>query len=61
MSHQTYKDLSIKDRRDYWFVTNWYPANPEANKFYSRKDGFVQDDGREGPEEDYANNRVLPL
>lgn len=56
LAHQTYNDLTAKERREYWFVTNWFPADPENNTFISRKDGFVQDDGRESPEEDFANN-----
>nr|WP_295902548.1 hypothetical protein [uncultured Bdellovibrio sp.] len=54
LSHQLYKDLSDKDRQDYGYTTNWYSFGKD--QYISRKDGFVQDDGRESPDEDFSNN-----
>ncbi|WP_415062794.1 hypothetical protein [Bdellovibrio sp.] len=53
LSHQIYKDLSQEKRKDYGFTMNWFSFQ---NKYISRMDGYVQDDGRESPEEDFANN-----
>ena len=55
-SHQIYRELSPKNKKEYGYGTNWIPLDPLGLKFLSRKDGFVQDDGRESPEEDFANN-----
>lgn len=55
-AHQLYIDLSDKDLRDYQYATNWFPIDDKASRYISRKDGFVQDDGRVSPEEDFANN-----
>ncbi len=55
-AHQSYLDLTDEDRRDYQFSTNWILLDERSNSYVSRKDGYVQDDGRGSPEEDYANN-----
>ncbi|WP_415062844.1 hypothetical protein [Bdellovibrio sp.] len=56
LAHQMYLDLSEIDITDYQYSTNWIPLRDKQKRYISRKDGFVQDDGRESPEEDYANN-----
>ncbi|MNJ92605.1 hypothetical protein D3C87_102780 [compost metagenome] len=56
LSHQAYTDLSKEQREDYGFTTNWFSLDKAKDKYISRKDGFVQDDGRESPEEDFSNN-----
>lgn len=56
LAHQKYLDLSENDRQSYWYPMNWLPIDRKKGLFVSRKDGFIQDDGRESPEEDFANN-----
>jgi len=56
LAHQSYWDLSQGDRKSYWYSLNWFPRNKQETIFISRKDGYIQDDGRESPWEDYANN-----
>lgn len=58
LAHQKYLDLSSEDRMSYQSTTNWLPFKTDTGteKYYSRTDGFVADDGRESPEEDFANN-----
>lgn len=55
-AHQMYTDLADKDLQDYQYATNWLPIRDKVDLFVSRKVGFVQDDGRDSPEEDFANN-----
>jgi hypothetical protein len=56
LAHQLYRDMPLEQKKDYGFAANWFPLDPEGRRYVSRKNGFVQDDGRESPEEDYANN-----
>ncbi|UXR65838.1 hypothetical protein EZJ49_06200 [Bdellovibrio bacteriovorus] len=56
LAHQMYIDLSDKDAEDYRWSTSWWPVRDRKNTYVSRSDGYVQDDGRDSPEEDYANN-----
>ena len=35
---------------------NWISVDRSKNSWISRKDGFIKDDGRISPEEDFANN-----
>ena len=56
LAHQKYLDLSQEDKESYWFPMNWIPISRKEGIFVSRQEGFVQDDGRVSPEEDFANN-----
>ncbi|KYG61743.1 hypothetical protein AZI85_05825 [Bdellovibrio bacteriovorus] len=56
LAHQKYYDMTLEQRESYWYPMNWLPINSPKNIFISRSEGFVQDDGRESPEEDFANN-----
>lgn len=56
-AHEIYGNLSISDSKDYRFATNWFEVNKNGKRLLlARKDGFVADDGRVSPEEDFANN-----
>ena len=56
-AHEIYNRLNESDAKDYRFVTNWYEFNKDGlRRLISRKDGFVTDDGRVSPEEDFSNN-----
>lgn len=56
LSHFAYKQLSQQDRDSYMMATNWMNP-PEGTKgWIQRKDGYVAEDGRNSPDEDFANN-----
>ncbi len=58
-AHQKYLDLSDDDRESYHMVTNWMVGKSKStgrNIYVSRKEGYVTEDGRLSPEEDFANN-----
>lgn len=56
--HQSYKDLSEKERQDYRRATGWkLEIEPDGNFYWvGRKDGYIADDGKASHEEDFANN-----
>lgn len=56
--HQSYIGLSEKERQDYRRATGWHYELETDGKLYwaGRKDGYIADDGKTSPEEDYANN-----
>lgn len=56
MAHQVFRDLPGESQEDYRFAANWYATDSTGNKFIQRAEGYVQDDGRVSPEEDFANN-----
>jgi hypothetical protein len=58
LSHHNYWHLSEKDRQDYRRASGWQMELEADGKIYwvGRKDGYVEDDGKNSPEEDYANN-----
>lgn len=58
LMHQTYKDLTEKERQDYRRATGWHLEIEPNGKFYwvGRKNGYIADDGKTSHEEDYANN-----
>lgn len=58
LAHQAYEELKESEQDDYRFVTNWLNVSKKSKKkrFLSREDGYVRDDGRVSPEEDFANN-----
>ncbi len=56
-AHEVYGNLKSSDAQDYHFATNWFEVNTNGKRLrLARKDGFVADDGRVSPEEDFANN-----
>ena len=60
MSHQIYVELSDDDQGSYHTVTNWFvekdPKTEQTKGLAARLTGFVLDDGRDSPGEDFANN-----
>lgn len=54
LAHQIYEELTGDQKKDYGFIMNWFSIG--NGRYVSRIEGFVQDDGRESPEEDFANN-----
>jgi hypothetical protein len=58
VAHQNYKDLSEKLRQDYRRATGWTVALEPDGTYYwvGRKEGYVEEDGKNSHEEDYANN-----
>lgn len=56
MAHQVFRDLPGERQEDYRFATNWYATDSAGSMFIQRTEGYVQDDGRVSPEEDFANN-----
>lgn len=56
-AHEIYDRLKESDSIDYRSTTNWFVSRIKGRTvMISRKDGFVSDDGRVSPEEDFANN-----
>ncbi len=56
-AHEIYLNLKGSEALDYRLTTNWFELNKDGKRLLvSRKDGFVADDGRVSPEEDFANN-----
>lgn len=56
-AHEIYGNLDVSDAKGYRLTTNWFEVNKNGRRILiSRKDGFVTDDGRVSPEEDFANN-----
>lgn len=59
LAHQSYYELSEIKRQDYRRATDWkLKASKDLSVFYwvERKSGFVEEDGKNSPQEDYANN-----
>jgi hypothetical protein len=56
LAHMKYKTLSPNDELDYRMATNWIPQKENPGRYYARKEGYVEEDGRMNPEEDFANN-----
>ncbi len=58
LAHQIYRDLSKGEKQDYRTVTNWFGYEDEngRGKRAQRDSGYIADDGKESPEEDFANN-----
>lgn len=56
-AHQIYSTLNHEEKNDYKMVTNWFEGKV-GNKEYRirREEGFVKEDGKSSPEEDFANN-----
>lgn len=55
-AHIQFTRLSEAEKEDYRYATNWIEINRQKGLYLSRSKGYVQDDGRDSPEEDYANN-----
>lgn len=55
-AHQIFFDLKEEDRNDYRWAANWLAKDKKRTDFFGRATGYVQDDGRASPEEDFANN-----
>lgn len=55
LAHIYYSKLSDDRAFGYRVKLNWFKY-PKREKWSSRKDGFVEEDGRDSPEEDFANN-----
>jgi hypothetical protein len=57
LAHETYVKLNEADSIDYRTTLNWFTSRRgNRSTIVSREDGFVTDDGRVSPEEDFANN-----
>lgn len=59
LAHQQFKDLSVDDRNGYLTTSNWFfvGGGKKGRKIVvSRNDGYVSEDGRISPDEDFANN-----
>lgn len=56
LAHQLYIDINREQRDGYRYASNWIAINKVKTLFLPRAEGFVQDDGRESPAEDFANN-----
>jgi len=56
IAHLFYRQISDELKDSYYLKMNWFSVDRAKNKWISRKDGFVTDDGRISPEEDFANN-----
>ncbi len=58
LAHQNYEDLNERSRQDYRRATGWHmELEPNGKIFWvGRKDDYVEDDGKNSYEEDYANN-----
>ncbi len=56
--HQVYVDLPERERQDYRRAAGWaLEMETDGNLYYyGRKTGYVEEDGKISPEEDYANN-----
>ncbi len=56
--HQSFKDMPKKDQQDYHLATGWHLKLMPNRMIYwnGRQTGYVQDDGKNSFEEDYANN-----
>lgn len=56
-AHEKYRTLKESEAINYRISTNWFILKTKGKSVQvSRKDGFVADDGRVSPEEDFANN-----
>lgn len=57
LSHQNYRDLKESEKQDYRRALRW-TAELEGRDYYlvGRKAGYVEEDGKISPDEDYANN-----
>jgi hypothetical protein len=59
LAHIYYDKLPEQVALTYQYSTNWFSFRKSGSKddlWISRKEGFVQPDGRVSPEEDFANN-----
>jgi hypothetical protein len=57
LAHERYEKLSESEIVDYRMALNWFVSRTKGKTvIISRKAGFVADDGRVSPEEDFANN-----
>jgi hypothetical protein len=56
MAHQLFSDFSEENRDEYRWAANWFAKSKKRKDFFGRSDGYVQDDGRVSPDEDFANN-----
>ncbi len=59
LAHENYMGLSVSEQKSYRDALGWTSEyEPESRKFlYTTRPGnFVQDDGRQGPREDFSNN-----
>jgi len=58
LAHISYQNLSKEDAPDYRRATNWGFEASTGRVYYwkGRESGYVAEDGKISPEEDYANN-----
>jgi hypothetical protein len=58
LSHEVFRRLTKSERREYFTATNWIPLDHDDNPsvWARREEGFVEEDGKSSPEEDFANN-----
>lgn len=59
LAHENYMGLSHSDQKSYRSALGWTSEYEPASRkfFYKERPGdFVEDDGRQGPREDFANN-----
>ena len=55
-AHQYYWTLNRDTRKGYWLATRWNVIDEDREEWFARKDNFVEEDGRNSPMEDFANN-----
>ena len=56
-AHQYYRTMKPDLQKSYRDSTNWFTSKSNDKTILaSRSAGFVKEDGKEGPEEDFANN-----
>lgn len=58
LAHRKFLDLSKTERESYLIPMNWLVVEnrEKGDLYFGRKDGYVLDDGRGSPDEDFANN-----
>lgn len=57
LAHELYDDLSKEEKDSYKVAVNWIEVNIKGKEMtVDRGSGFVKEDGKLGPEEDFANN-----
>lgn len=59
LAHETYRNFSDKERREYQDETGWGnfdEVGGKSGEWISSRTKFIKPDGRDSPEEDFANN-----
>lgn len=58
LAHVLFGRLSLSDREEYLLVARWFSFAERGKKpkFIRRANGFTEEDGKDSPEEDFANN-----